>query len=599
MYRMSQTLKNIRVCKEREKAYKFVSVNVEIKQGTVLEWKRCNKTLAYDSDVLTVVFDHKQLINGGYRGLVYSGDHDMLIPYTDNFFELYTIVVFYDGVFDKSNGKIEYIGRKCEIVTDCDVIAILDFYDLARRFGYHKDYEAWYVVLGLGLEDGLVKIITNDNVEQMNHALNPDRRVDVYIQGTRVEHDEAGPSNVNQFENVEAKEAEHGEGTNYVEEPEQGDVEDDYLGAYFDSGSESKDFDDDFVEPEYQQEEKPEVVEHNDVYVVDGEEQNEGENDEQENSGFENDESQFDDKQMAALNELRKMDRKRDLKKTKVFNSNFEFFDENSNLRNINLRVGQGFSMGKVFKDVVKDYAIKNGRSILFSCNKPKRVQGVCKMRENGCPWSVWGSRYEKDTTSFLLKTLNDNHTCHRIQKNRLANACWLSKRYTKALKPGGNFNFGDFMGKVRKDYILAPSRSQVYRAKNKAGEIIQGNLYAQYGKLRDYAEELKRSNPGSTVVINTELGANEEHIFKRIYICLNACKVGWLAGCRPIICLDACHNKSQQNFQHKSQLMFAIGIDADNSYYLIAYAVVEKESYDTWKWFLKFLRIDLNLNWS
>ncbi|KAK0573793.1 hypothetical protein LWI29_013610 [Acer saccharum] len=120
------------------------------------------------------------------------------------------------------------------------------------------------------------------------------------------------------------------------------------------------------------------------------------------------------------------------------------------------------------------------------------------------------------------------------------------NQKYTKALKPGGNFNFGDFMGKVRKDYILAPSRSQVYQAKNKAGEIIQGSLYAQYGKLRDYAEELKRSNQGSTVVIDTELGANEEHIFRRIYICLNACKVGWLAGCRLIICLDACFTKSQ-----------------------------------------------------
>ena len=50
--------------------------------------------------------------------------------------------------------------------------------------------------------------------------MNPNRKVDVYIQGTRVEHDEAGPSNENQFENVEAEEAEHGEGTNYVEEPE-------------------------------------------------------------------------------------------------------------------------------------------------------------------------------------------------------------------------------------------------------------------------------------------------------------------------------------------------------------------------------------------
>ncbi|KAI9194463.1 hypothetical protein LWI28_006266 [Acer negundo] len=134
-------------------------------------------------------------------------------------------------------------------------------------------------------------------------------------------------------------------------------------------------------------------------------------------------------------------------------------------------------------------------------------------MRENVCPWSVWGSRYEKDTTSFLLKTLNDNHTCHRVQKNRLASACWLSKRYTKALKPGGNFNFRDFMGKVIKDYILTLSRSQVYRAKNKAGEIIIGSLYAQYGKLRDYAEELKRFNPGLVEAIN-ELLKGSEHRF-------------------------------------------------------------------------------------
>ncbi|TXG64079.1 hypothetical protein EZV62_011073 [Acer yangbiense] len=64
---------------------------LHIRNGTVLEWKRCNKTLAYDSDVLSVVFDHKQLINGGYRGLVYSGDHDMLIPYTGTTYWIKTL----------------------------------------------------------------------------------------------------------------------------------------------------------------------------------------------------------------------------------------------------------------------------------------------------------------------------------------------------------------------------------------------------------------------------------------------------------------------------------------------------------------------------
>ncbi|TXG46654.1 hypothetical protein EZV62_027848 [Acer yangbiense] len=70
---------------------KYLFPLIVLCEGTVLEWKRCNKTLAYDSDVLSVVFDHKQLINGGYRGLVYSGDHDMLIPYTGTTYWIKTL----------------------------------------------------------------------------------------------------------------------------------------------------------------------------------------------------------------------------------------------------------------------------------------------------------------------------------------------------------------------------------------------------------------------------------------------------------------------------------------------------------------------------
>ncbi|KAK0590464.1 hypothetical protein LWI29_027461 [Acer saccharum] len=79
-----------------------------------------------------------------------------------------------------------------------------------------------------------------------------------------------------------------------------------------------------------------------------------------------------------------------------------------------------------------------------------------------------------------------------------------------------------DFLGQVRKDFVVQPYRTQVYRAKLMAGELVEG----------------------------------------------------WLHGCRKIIGLDACHVKSY----HKAQLLWAVGIDADNGYYPIAYAVVEKE---------------------
>ncbi|XP_004289772.1 PREDICTED: serine carboxypeptidase-like 18 [Fragaria vesca subsp. vesca] len=54
---------------------------LSIRNGTITDWKRCNKSLAYEYDVLSVVNYHDELIGRGYRSLIYSGDHDGLIPY--------------------------------------------------------------------------------------------------------------------------------------------------------------------------------------------------------------------------------------------------------------------------------------------------------------------------------------------------------------------------------------------------------------------------------------------------------------------------------------------------------------------------------------
>ncbi|KAJ9705285.1 hypothetical protein PVL29_003371 [Vitis rotundifolia] len=54
---------------------------LHVRNGTISFWKRCNKTLDYDSNVESTVPYHRNLSYLGYRALIYSGDHDMLIPY--------------------------------------------------------------------------------------------------------------------------------------------------------------------------------------------------------------------------------------------------------------------------------------------------------------------------------------------------------------------------------------------------------------------------------------------------------------------------------------------------------------------------------------
>jgi len=50
------------------------------RQGSIGEWQRCN-SLAYKQDIASSVAYHVNLSTKGYRSLIYSGDHDIVVPF--------------------------------------------------------------------------------------------------------------------------------------------------------------------------------------------------------------------------------------------------------------------------------------------------------------------------------------------------------------------------------------------------------------------------------------------------------------------------------------------------------------------------------------
>ncbi|CAI9115881.1 OLC1v1016892C1 [Oldenlandia corymbosa var. corymbosa] len=60
---------------------KNVQEALHVREGSIGEWERCNRSLSFMGDVESVVPYHANLSIKGYRSLVYSGDHDMIIPY--------------------------------------------------------------------------------------------------------------------------------------------------------------------------------------------------------------------------------------------------------------------------------------------------------------------------------------------------------------------------------------------------------------------------------------------------------------------------------------------------------------------------------------
>ncbi|OAY51032.1 serine carboxypeptidase-like 17 [Manihot esculenta] len=60
---------------------KSVREALHIREGTVKHWLRCNYGISYTNDMPSSIKYHLYLSKKGYRSLIYSGDHDMIVPF--------------------------------------------------------------------------------------------------------------------------------------------------------------------------------------------------------------------------------------------------------------------------------------------------------------------------------------------------------------------------------------------------------------------------------------------------------------------------------------------------------------------------------------
>lgn len=110
-----------------------------------------------------------------------------------------------------------------------------------------------------------------------------------------------------------------------------------------------------------------------------------------------------------------------------------------------------------------------------------------------------------------------------------------------------------------------------------------------QFGLLWRYCQGFVQSNPGSTMLIKAKDCGDGTSKFKRISIYLGALEKGFLEGCKPFIGLNGRHLRGMTRV-----LLTAIGVDPNNQIYPFPYAVVKKERYKSWEWFIENIIKDL-----
>ncbi|KAH9648644.1 SWIM-type domain-containing protein [Citrus sinensis] len=257
----------------------------------------------------------------------------------------------------------------------------------------------------------------------------------------------------------------------------------------------------------------------------------------------------------------------------------------------IMLRVGAVYRNVDEFKNVVKVFAIENGFRLKRVKNEKSIITLACVAV--GCTWRVhaspnWNGKH------FQIKTFQPKHICARGNDNYEANSTWIAATFLHLFRANPQLNIEVIISELLRRFGIKCSNQRLYRAKNKALELLGQDHKANYTKLYRYMHAILISNPGSTVTIDRDwLGGGQNPHFQRFFVMFDANRRGFFEGCRQFIGLDDCHLKGL----YKGVLLSAVSIDPNNGIYPLAMCVVESENTNSWVYFMNKLYEQIGCN--
>ncbi|CAM0880030.1 unnamed protein product [Alopecurus aequalis] len=228
---------------------------------------------------------------------------------------------------------------------------------------------------------------------------------------------------------------------------------------------------------------------------------------------------------------------------------NFSVHNPSTDRDNPVFKLGMIFPTVQDLRRALSMYCVSNRIQITKKRNNSKRLEAVCT---TGCPWNLIASK-DSRAEAFLVTTYVGEHTCEKVWKVKELTGKLLTEKFIDEFRLDEKMSLKSFGNKVQQKWNMEPDRFKLARARLDALKKIHGDEVAQWACLWDYGQEIRTANPGSSYYLKC-IGNS----FSTLYYSLDACKRGWLRGCRPILCLDGTHIKTKFG----GQLLTAVGID-------------------------------------
>ncbi|KAK2652114.1 hypothetical protein Ddye_011970 [Dipteronia dyeriana] len=125
------------------------------------------------------------------------------------------------------------------------------------------------------------------------------------------------------------------------------------------------------------------------------------------------------------------------------------------------LMKGQTFDNAIQMREIFREYAIQRG--VVLKREKKDNVRLTCTRLGDGCPWRAHGSCLI-DRILFMIKTLVDEHECHRVYNNKEVKAKWIAYRFENLMKSNPSVSVKVIGDLLRDNYKVSVSIQRIYK---------------------------------------------------------------------------------------------------------------------------------------
>ena len=238
-------------------------------------------------------------------------------------------------------------------------------------------------------------------------------------------------------------------------------------------------------------------------------------------------------------------------------------------------------------KSAVRAYSLAIKKEFLCDQSKSKSWKVICKRHELGCDWMI---RF-REISSGMWKTgkMIEPHTCltdNYKEDHFNLNDNMIATSLIPYVMQNPDINIKMIREIIKGKHHYTPSYRKAQKGRRKAFRMVYGDFESSFKALPRYMAALQLFNPGTIIEWEHHSTTMQgEQIFKFLFWAFKQ-SIDGFKSCRPVISIDGTHLYGLYDIK----LLIAVGIDANGNIFPLAYALVARESFESWSWFLKLL---------